>query len=56
MWMHVAHTGAAAEILNDVLDPLLCETAVRILEPNKQRRIVIGPAAEVSPELFGADL
>ena len=52
----ITHTGAAAEDLNDVFNPLFCETAVRILEPNKQRRIVIGPAAEVTPKVFGTDL
>ena len=54
--MHVAHTGAAAEVLNNVLDSLLCETTMRILEPNKQSGIVIGSAAEITPEIFGADL
>ena len=53
--MHVAHTGAAAEVLNNVLDTLLRQSAVRILEPNKQSRIVIGTAAEITPEIFGAD-
>ena len=52
----IAYTGAAAEVLNNVLDSLLCEPAVRILEPHKQRWIVIGPASEVTPEIFGADL
>ena len=45
-----------AEVLNNVLDSLLCEPAVRILEPHKQRWIVIGPASEVTPEIFSADL
>lgn len=44
------------EVLNNVLDALFCETAVWILESNKQRWIVISPAAEVTPEVFGADL
>lgn len=52
----IAHIGAAAEILNNVLNPLLCETAVRILESYEQRWIAIGPAAEITPEIFGADL
>lgn len=34
----IAYTGAAAEVLNNVLDSLLCEPAVRILEPHKQQR------------------
>lgn len=56
VWMHVAHASTAAEVLNNVLDTLFSQPPVRILEPNKQRRIVIGPAAEVTPEIFGADL
>lgn len=54
--MHVAHAGTAAEILNNVLNPLLGQPPVRILESNKQSRIVIGPAAEITPEIFGTDL
>ena len=51
----IAHIGASAEALNNVLDPLLCETAVRILKPDEQCGIIIGPAAEITPEIFGAD-
>lgn len=55
MRVNIAYAGAAAEILNDVLDTLFGKPAVRILKPDKQRRIVIGPAAEIAPEIFSTD-
>ena len=56
VWMDVTYAGAAAEILDDVLYALLSEAVVRILKADEQRRIVVGPAAKVTPEIFSADL